>query len=279
MKTILIPTDFSNCADRAAQMAINIAKGNDYQLHFLHLMSTPVNWLQSSHEEQLMYKDVHEKVNLANDKLDQVVQKAEGEGVAAKKFLKFDNSEQVILEHIDNHTIDLVVMGSHGAKGVKEFFLGTNAQRIVRHSRVPVLITRETDHVAPIKSIAFVSDFDAEMVDHFRSTLSLARMIGVRVRLVFINVPLNFTDTPTVEARMRVYENIEPALIEAKDIYNFGDFEDAIKYYCAEHEVGLLSMLTHGRRGLDRFFAGSLTESVINHVNLPVLSKNARVNL
>ncbi len=279
MKTILIPTDFSTCADHAAQMAINIAKRGGYQLHFLHLLATPLNWLQLSDEQQLMYKDVHDKVKAANEKLTVMVQKAEGEGVAAKMFLKYDESDQIILDHITSHSIDMVVMGSHGAKGVKEFFLGTNAQRIVRQSAVPVLITKHTDHIGPVRSIAFVSDFDAEMVDHFRSTLSLARMLGVKIRLVFINVPLNFTDTPTVEARMRLYAEQEPELIEAKDIYNFGDFEDAIKYYSAEHEIGLLSMLTHGRKGLDRFFAGSLTESVINHVNLPVLSKNANVKL
>ena len=275
MKTILIPTDFSSCADRAVQTAFNIAKHDEYELHFLHLISTPLNWLQLSHEQQLMYKDVHDKVKTANDMLDTLVQKAEGEGVAAKKFLKYDESDQVILDHINNHDVNFVIMGSHGAHGIKEFFLGTNAQRIVRQSSVPVLITKHTDHLGDIKSIAFVSDFDPEMVDHFKPTLALAKMLSVKVRLVFINVPLNFTDTPTVESRMRAYAELEPSLIEAQDIYNFSDFEDAIRFYCAEHEISLLSMLTHGRKGLDRFFAGSLAESVINHVNLPVLSKNA----
>ncbi len=279
MKTLLVPTDFSHCADKATQMAIAVARKGGYQLQFLHLMSTPLNWLQLSDEQQKMYADVQERIKKANSRLDDLVQKAEGEGVPAKKFIKYGESDQVILDHIENHAIDMVVMGSHGAKGFKEFFLGTNAQRLVRQSKVPILIVKPGDHSEVLKSIAFISDFDDEMADHFRSTLSLARLLGVKIRLVFINVPLNFTDTPTVEARMRLYANMDPSLIEAQDIYNFGDFEDAIKYYCAEHEVSLLSMLTHGRKGLDRFFAGSLTESIINHVSLPVLSKNANVKL
>lgn len=279
MKTILAPTDFSHCAQGAAHMAINLARQGSYQLHFLHLMSTPLNWLQLSGEQQMMYVDIHEKIKHVNGQLDDLVHKAEGEGVSAKKFVKYDESDQIILEHIENHAIDMVVMGSHGAKGFKEFFLGTNAQRIVRQSKVPVLITKPNDYHGELKSIAFVSDFDNEMGDHFRSTLSLARLLGVKIRLLFINVPLNFADTPTIEARMRLYANMDPSLIAAQDIYNFSDFEEAIKYYCAEHEVSLLSMLTHGRKGLDRFFAGSLTESIINHIDLPVLSKNANVKI
>lgn len=275
MKTILVPTDFSDCAQRAVDMAIKLSKHGGYSIHFLHLMSTPLNWLQLSDEQQKMYADVHDRIKKANDQLDELVHKSEGEGVSAKKFIDYNESDEMILDHIDHHGIDMVIMGSHGARGFKEFFLGTNAQRIVRQSKVPVLIVKPTDYYSTFKSIAFVSDFDDEMVKHFNSTLSLARLMGVKVRLVFINVPLNFTDTPTVESRMRLYEDLDPSMIEAKDIYNFGDFDAAIKYYCAEHEVSLLSMLTHGRKGLDRFFAGSLTESIINHVNLPVLSKNA----
>jgi nucleotide-binding universal stress UspA family protein len=279
MKTILVPTDFSPCADQAAQLAIKLARMGSYKLHFLHLMSTPLNWLQLSDEQQKMYADIRERIRKANGDLDALVHKAEGEGVAASKFIKYDDSDQSILDHIEDHGMNMVIMGSHGAKGFKEFFLGTNAQRIVRQSQVPVLITKPGDHDGALKSIAFISDFDDEMIEHFRPTLSLATLIGAKVRLVFINVPLNFTDTPTIQARMRLYADIDPSLIEAKDIYNFCDFEEAIKYYCAEHEVSLLSMLTHGRKGIDRFFAGSLTESIINHVNLPVLSKNANVKI
>ena len=275
MKTILVPTDFSSCVKGAVEMSLIIAQKGNYGIHFLHLMSTPLNWLQLSDAQQKMYADVNDRIKHANGELNKLVQKAEGLGIPANKFVKYDDSDQMILDHIDHHGIEIVVMGSHGAKGFKEFFLGTNAQRLVRQSKVPVLIVKPTDNYVHMKSIAFVSDFDDEMVDHFKSTLTLAQLLGIKIRLVFINLPLNFTDTPTVESRMRLYADLNPALIEARDIYNFGDFEEAIKYYCAEHEVGMLSMLTHGRRGLDRFFAGSLTETVINHVSLPVLSKNA----
>lgn len=274
MKTILVPTDFSDCVQGAVDMALSLAQRGSFKLHFLHLMSTPLNWLQLSSAQQKMYTDVNDRIKYANGELDKLVRQAEGLGIPAHKFIRYDESDQMILGHIEDHAIELVIMGSHGARGFKEFFLGTNAQRIVRQSKVPVLIVKPTDNFTKIKSIAFVSDFDDEAVGHFRPTLAMARLLDLKVRLVFINLPLNFTDTPTVEARMRLYADLDPDLIEAQDMYNFGDFEEAIKYYCATHEVGMLSMLTHGRRGLDRFFAGSLTESIINHVQLPVLSQN-----
>jgi nucleotide-binding universal stress UspA family protein len=271
MKKILVPTDFSECANRAAAAALKLAETTQSEVHFLHLADIPVDW-QVLTDNEKMYPDVNKRVNQYRSLLDELVQDAQRRGITAHKYLVFNRDFQAILEHLDQHKIDFVVMGSRGASGLKEWIVGSNTQKIVRLSPVPVLVIKEDTADFKIDHLVFVSDFNEEVMDQFKFYVEFIQRLKAKMSLVFINTPENFTDTLTIKIKMGNYAMHAPGTIENTYIINHYSFMRGLEAFCQEHKVDVLGMITHGKPSGMHLFNNSLTEKVVNHVQLPVLT-------
>ena len=128
-------------------------------------------------------------------KLDDLLSQAESQNVPSQKYLVYNLNYREILQHIMNHNIDMVVMRSQGASGLKEFLLGSKAQRVVRMSAAPVLVIKENlSEDFQVKKIVFVSDFREEVMDQFKAFVEIAWVLEAKLLLLFVNTPSNFTE-------------------------------------------------------------------------------------
>ncbi|MEX2379718.1 MAG: universal stress protein, partial [Vicingaceae bacterium] len=84
MKNILVPTDFSICAKEAEQLGFEFAKKYNAEIHFLHLLHTPVDWVKLPLEKEDFYPEVKKKIGFAKSKLSQLKRDAEKMGVNAQ---------------------------------------------------------------------------------------------------------------------------------------------------------------------------------------------------
>ena len=148
MKKILVPTDFSSCAEYATKTAISLAKKMDAHIHLLHFTSIPMDWVNLS-DQSKMYPDVTERIKEKQEQLDQIIKDCEKEGVQASSYIGYNESYQNIIDHVDLHHIDLIVMGSHGTAGVKRMLMGSNAQQVVRLSQTPLLVVKP--NIVPVE--------------------------------------------------------------------------------------------------------------------------------
>jgi nucleotide-binding universal stress UspA family protein len=272
MNKILIPTDFSDCANHASTLAIQFAKKIKAEVVFLHLMSVPIDWIHVDSERDKFYSDITKNVNHAHHLLDGLVSQAEHEKVSAKKHIQLEHSIHKMLEYAEYVGCDLIIAGSHGASGPKELFLGSFAQRIVRVSHIPTLIVKESTKVLEPKNIAFCSDFSPEYLSVYRAFENLVEKLGAAIHLVYINTPSDFVNTPTIMNRMDAFTEQSERFNESKDVYCFESFEDGLANYCSANEIDIVTMITHGNRNISRLFSGSFTESVVNHIQVPVLT-------
>lgn len=140
-KKILVATDGSENAVKAASYGVNIAKATGADVYALYVISaehavttrTVMGWSEAF-EEQL--------ANKGEAAIDHVEKLGEEAGVKVEPvFLKGIPAEK-ILEYAEESNIDLIVMGTHGLTGVKRFLIGSVAENVVRHSKVPVMIIR-----------------------------------------------------------------------------------------------------------------------------------------
>jgi nucleotide-binding universal stress UspA family protein len=272
LNKILVPTDFSDCATRASKVAIEIAKQSGADIHFLHITSIPIDWIQLNSDQDNWYPDVTHDVNQKKHNLQELVKLAQLEAIDAKSYLGYNEGFQDILNYIDNQDISLVVMGSHGAGGIKEFFLGSNAQKIVRQSPVPVLILKSETSLDSFGDIIFVSDFEEENIRPFQNLVDFAEAIKARIHVVFINTPTFFMDSWEIDDKMEPFIRMAGDSLGRTDVIDSYVFEDGLDKYCDEFDSVLVAMATHGRKGLSRVFYGSLTEKIVNHCNRPLLS-------
>ena len=131
MHNLLVPTDFSPCADQAFSFSVKLARRLEARLHVVHRLTSTVDWVpNAAHEHRLTRED---QLNLL----------AEGvEGVEVVTALLEGKLSSTIQEYTEAHGIDLVVMGSHGASGKSEYFIGSNTQKVVRTLHCPVLVLK-----------------------------------------------------------------------------------------------------------------------------------------
>jgi nucleotide-binding universal stress UspA family protein len=272
LKNILVPTDFSNCANAAADYAIQLAQLAGAEVHLLHLQETPVNWIRLSKEKEKRYPETLRAIGHAKSELSKWVRKAEKTGVKAERFLVFDTGKDEIIRHLEAHQHDFLVMGSHGADGLEEKLIGSNAQQVLRQATVPVLIIKKPIF-RPVRNILFVSDFTDVSTASFHQLTGFADLIQAHIDLLFVNTPDQFTASAATDRNMdRLMAHCQREDTCTRNVINAETVEDGIKAFIRQQPMDLIAICTHGKSGLRQLFSPSIAEKVANRSILPVLS-------
>lgn len=186
--------------------------------------------------------------------------------------VQFGKIGEVIRRYAKDQEIDAIIMGSHGATGAREFFIGSNAERIVRQSSVPVLVLKDF-YKGPIKNIVFPNTLDTEnQEDLVQKVKALQHFFRAHLHIVWINTPLNFTSDNETRQRLEKFVKRYQFKDYTINVYNHVNPEDGILEFAKSIDASLIAMGTHGRTGLAHLFHGSLTESLVNHTDKLVWS-------
>jgi nucleotide-binding universal stress UspA family protein len=264
MKRILVPTDFSKHAEYALKVAAQIAKKNDGEIFLIHMLELPTSGndaISTAHEipELMLFK------NAAVNKLDSEMNSSFLEGI---KVMAFEG----IVKNGKAHNADLIVMGSHGASGFQEMFIGSNTEKVVRNSDIPVLVIKRDEDPFSAQKFVFASDFSEEAKKPFEKAFAFAQGFGAHLHLVNINTPNNFKSTKVAQQIMSEFLiGIDTSAISSH-IYNDVNVEKGILHFAKSIDADLIGMSTHGRKGLSHFFNGSISEDLVNHAKRPVIT-------
>jgi nucleotide-binding universal stress UspA family protein len=265
MKTILVPCDFSKPAKNAFRFALDMAAQANATVHLLNVMELPV--LHDtvimpvlSFEEDFL-KEIEEKTK---KEMRKTVEKYANEDVKVISEIKMGPLFDTILNYVGENSIDTIVMGSHGASGLKEIIIGSNAEKIVRRSPVPVIVVKDF-YKGPVKNIIFPNTLEMEnQEDLVQKVKSLQNLFKAKLHVVWINTPMNFTsDTVTLK---RLKEFVKRYMLKdySINIFNHAVFEDGLIEFSNMMEGDMIAMGTHGRKGLAHFIKGSLAENIVN---------------
>lgn len=271
MKKILIPTDFSQHAEYALKVAAQIAKKHDGEIILLHMLELPSqsgDAVNSAHAipELMFFK------NAAINKLESLMDAPYLEGLKVSEIIQFELAFDGIINLSKKNDVDLIVMGSHGASGFKDMFIGSNAEKVVRHSEVPVLIIKKEIPDFNIKKFVFASDFADEVKKPFAKVVEAANKFGAELNLVMINTPNSFKSTLVAQEIMDKFVAQFQINSFSTHIFNDANVEKGILNFANSINADLIGMCTHGRKGLSHFFNGSISEDLVNHAVKPVLT-------
>lgn len=273
MKTILVPSDFSTCANAAVVVALDLAKRLKASIKFLHLMYSPLEWEDIPALRLHLYPELNAKRQEALDALQALVNQAQAQGIDAEYSLRFHRSNEDFAEHIQAQAADLVVMGSHGASGWRAFFTGSNAQRMLRYVPAPTLVVKYTQEgPLNLKHIAFASRFDEAQHSAFARLLPLIEVFEAKLHLLYVNLPYSFEESLETMARMQAFAAQYPQLDCFMHIHNARDEQKGLLDFCENYSIDLLALVTYGKSPLEQLFSPSLTEGVVNRSIFPVLA-------
>ncbi|MFZ6013565.1 MAG: universal stress protein [Bacteroidota bacterium] len=266
MKKILVPCDFSKQAVNAYRFALDVAAQSKGTIHLLNIIELPILHdtviMPVLNFEQQLLDDLRKS---ANERFAKITEKYKTQGVKVVTQVEFGAVSRMIQDYIKREAIDLVVMGSHGASGVRELFIGSNAEKMVRNSPVPVLVIKDY-YKGPIKNIVFPNTLDTEdQEDLVMKVKSLQHFFKARLHIVWINTPLNFTSDRSTNERLEAFAKRFMLKDYTINVFNHTDEEQGILEFTNSIKGDLIAMGTRGRRGIAHLVNGSLAEDVVNH--------------
>ena len=272
MKKILIPTDFSTCANAAEAYGLNLAEKIQAEIIYLHIVLTPVDWTKLTKEQESLFPETKESIAKANDKLKALIQEAEKKGLSARKILVFNDGNEKIHKYVESEKIDLVVMGSHGTYGFREHILGSNTYGMLRRSSVPVFVIKENNSKHKLDTLVFATNFREETGASFKAAEVIAEILGAKLKVLFVNTPTYFMETNDILSIGHEYLQKYGSYAYDIEVINAFKEERGILQYAEKIDADGVAVITSGKSDLMQYFSPSITENLIAMTDLPVIS-------
>lgn len=277
-KQILVATDLSESARDAARLGARVAKVNGGNLHLLHVrlpMLAPYDLPDFApiEIEPALEGELRERLQQLALELDQP---------AATALLTDPAVADAVLRYASEHSIDLIVVGTHGRRGLSRMFLGSVAAELARTAPLPVLVvplgSERGDHY---RRVLAAVDFSASARAALQEAATIAE--AHKAPLIALHVvddaelPPYFAGTIRREAAEMALEHLNKVLGElglaqrAEPMVVTGAPHTAISATARQYDADLIVTGSAGLRGLQRLLIGSVTERVLRTASCAVL--------
>ncbi len=270
MKSIIVPIDFSKQSEIALKVAATLALKSKAELFVLHMLELSPAIMANT--EYVSQQHIVHLLKLTEKRFADFLKKEYLKDIKVTPIIKHYKVFSEVNDVADKHEVDLIVMGSNGADGLEEIFIGSNTERVVRSSEIPVLVVKGDVKDFKAERFVFASDFKEESITATKKAIAFADLLGAELKLVYINTPADaFLSTEDAYKRISKFLNIARVGKEV-EIYNDYSVEKGILNYAETNAADMIGIPTHGRKGLSHFFMGSIGEDIANHSTIPVVT-------
>src|SRR5262245_14879642 len=282
IKKILCPVDFFPASDAAVNYASGLAANYAAEIHLLHVI-TPIaaGAFEYAYDTTEMMKSLEEA---SAREMDELAAKVKIAGVVVATELRVGDVYLEIKSAIEDIKPDLIVMGTHGRRGVERWFMGSTTEKLLRHSPVPLITINERGEKsirpARLRRILVTTDFSEGTTDALAYAFSVAQENESQVTLLHVlhDVSADLSGkyrNSLIEGLLKQLDDLVPA--EAR---NWCDIETKVEtgvpYRMILRTVendrpDLIVMNIHGKGMLDRALLGSTAERVVRAASCPVM--------
>ncbi|HEY9047140.1 MAG TPA: universal stress protein [Ohtaekwangia sp.] len=274
MKKILVPCDFSGTAMQAFDLAVEIAKKSKGEVLVMHAIEFAPAYETSFVAQPYVFnatmQEELEKDAQKNFEEMMRTRDIDIDSLPVSFYTDHGTITDTITQFIDDHGIDLVVMGTHGASGLKEFFVGSNAEKVVRFSHVPVLAVKSPVSLTSLHSIVLPTMPDLSHHLFVEKVKMLQNFLQAQLHILYVNTPVNYRPEKDIQAELKDFARFYKLEHYTVNIVNSTDEPTGIIAFAHDEHADMIAMSTHGRKGLAHFFNGSIAEDVVNHVDCPI---------
>lgn len=281
MKQILVPTDFSTCADNAVNFAVQSAKIFPVEVMLLHAFEVKGNiytdYMGVNKEfNQSLLDEVENKLSQLKSNIEKT------EGIVVTTYIFKGTVNEAILQTAEDKNIGLIVMGTLGARGIKEKVWGSNASAIIGNSKVPVMvIPYEYEWKKPKNILIATNHFEKEPAT-LNFLFNLADLYKAKMQVVvFTNEDDDNTITllehtrKTQEYEIMLKKKYKEAMLTATHLFG-KEFEVTLEDYIRQNEIDILAMVTYQRSLWARISHPSMTKRMSYHTKIPLLAIPAK---
>jgi len=287
-RKILLATDLSPTADRAAQLARALARRDGAVLHVLH-----VNVLSAEHMQYRGLSGIEAYAEQVMEASRNHLEAFEDEpGVEVVRAVRTDQSPaNAILDYAEAEEVDLIVVGSRGLSSIKRFLLGSVAIKVLHAATASVLVAGQEraasqEDGAPIRHIMASTDLSKRSIAGVQQAAALAKAYDASFSLVHVMVPpmVNPYDAEIValqfdedSGRQALTRFVQDLALEAspEQVVAIGQADREIAAAAEERHADLLVVSNSGTSAMGRFLLGSVADKVVRSAHCPVLVHRA----
>lgn len=282
-RKILFATGFTAGVREAFHQSCFFARAWKAKLLIVHVNSPQEQ--ESSENAAIEAGDFEKDVEVLSMDLDN-----SHEHISHEHITRTGDPVDVILEIEKEHDVDLIVLGTHGRKGVKRMFQGSVAESIIRSANCPVLTLRMSESEEPVREIEnhlkilVPIDFSVYSYAALDFASAIAKAIDAGITILHVD---DSNESPTThlpdgtpelsEDRQKLWDQLKKFEPREKGIrfghkILAGPAKKQITKFALENQYDYIVLGTHGRSGIGRALMGSVTEQVVRNANCPVVT-------
>jgi nucleotide-binding universal stress UspA family protein len=276
MKNILIPTDFSNNSWNAIEYALKFFEGQSCNFYLLHVNTVSTGYIVEDAGYALT-KDIIDDTLIKPSKiqLKKILKRISESSLKGNhRFFNLTDYNffiESIRKHVEEKKIDLIVIGTKGATGLKKLIIGSNAASVITRVQCTTLVVPENATFVKPKEIAFPTDFSS----FYSSTLlrpfqDILELVKASVRFLHINKRNYVLNTDQKKNK----DNLEDYFSQYKHSFHFltnKDIEAAIQCFVESRDIDLIVMVAKNLNYFQRILFHPLVEEITYHTDIPFL--------
>lgn len=279
MKKILFPTDFSPAAENAFLYALSLSKSTKAELTLLHVYELPELGRALKNTTREVYELMAmESLETFKKSVNQLHDKADEHGLGDVHFdhaMVEGEAVYKIAQAAKEFNADLVVMGTKGATGLKEVFLGSVTSGVMEEAHVPVLSIPDTSVFSnQLKKVAYLTNYKTEELAAFEQTCAFAFLFNASVDCVHFSIGEKNEDS----GQMEKWKNSTKILTVPVDFHveHGSDIESALLNYSEKNHIDVLAVQPRKKNIFTRIFSRSVSKQIAHHIKVPLLSLPAQ---
>lgn len=273
MKNLLVPCDFSAPSREAYKFAADLAQKIRGRIIVLNAAFVPVLQDPGYAGGTPLAYDPSFLARVEDDVkewFEEMKNEVSSGTVPVTLKIIHDGVTSAIQKAVEGDHIDLIIMGTSGASGLSEIFIGSNTEKVVRFSTVPVLTVRKAPETGSIHRILLPSTLELDQTDFMNHVKELQELFDATLHVLLINTPANFYQDDEAQEALEEFARHYQLKNHFLHFRNYYNEEDGIIDFAARKKIDVVAMGTHSRKGLSHLFNGSITEDVVNHITYPV---------
>jgi nucleotide-binding universal stress UspA family protein len=271
IRRIAVPTDYSAAADVALEYAIEMAKKFNSDIALIHVLEEGAYagiFAPSDKTEYVMREKAQMRLQ------DEAHRLEKEHGIRVSQQVRSGRIYDQIIEAANDAEADLIIMGTHGVSGWAEFFVGSNAFRVVTQSACPVLSIQGHAKKSGFKNIILPMDRTPETRQKVRYAAEIAKKYGSTIHigsmLLDDSEEVRFDFAKKIK---QVTDYLDREGIAHEENTLVGDNLATMTMNYAESKRGdLVVIMTEQEYNLTGFLMGPFAQQVVNHCKIPVLS-------
>ena len=273
MKTILVPTDFSDNSRNAFRYSLELAKISAAKVvlfHVIQIIVSPVPDMPvvvTPSEEELEREGRQRLTAFANE-----ARNESANGIEIEYNISIGSVTDKIFELIREKKIDLIVMGISGTNLLREMLIGSNTVKLIREASCPVLAVPPEAKFKKLQTIVFACDYKKNSNDAALDTIKeFVNLFNSKLHIINISKPAAIPTTEQVGTSV----HLEHQLKEINPTVYFPEQDDVVEginEFVEEYHADMLVMIPRRHSLLEIIFSKSNTKKMAFHTHIPLLA-------